>query len=137
MGIWSARTAQHATYRANSNVVREWMWWAALDPRTCLACIGQHGSIHSLDETLNDHHQGRCTALPVVVGTTWAETVITGPQWFAALPEARRYEQDGAPREMITELANGRLSFADVTGSYQDSVYGEMIRQKSLVAVRS
>lgn len=58
--IKSYQTANHATYLANSRIVPEWTWVAALDDRTCMSCVAMHGTVHPVTETLNDHHNGRC-----------------------------------------------------------------------------
>jgi hypothetical protein len=58
------RDAQLAMYRANSDVVQQWMWSAA-GANTCAACMFMDGSLHDLDEGLNSHPSCRCAMLPV------------------------------------------------------------------------
>lgn len=66
------RAASQATELANSDVVAEWQWLTHVDPRTCRACIAQHGKTFPLDEPGPiDHHQGRCARVPVT--KSWAE----------------------------------------------------------------
>lgn len=61
------RMATLESYRRNSEVVRGWTWMAELGPRTCMSCLAQHGSVHGLDETLDDHPNGRCLAPGMLV----------------------------------------------------------------------
>lgn len=67
----SWRSAQLENYRANSDVVSQWMWAADFGPRCCGACIAMDGTYHSLDTELDDHICGRCSALPIT--RSWAE----------------------------------------------------------------
>ncbi len=128
--IYSYRLANHANFAANSTIVPEWIWWAALDGRTCLSCIAQHGSRHPVTETLNDHHRGRCAPLPVVVGTTWADDVESGPDWFAAQTPAAQAAQMGPG--LYGAFQDGSLDWSQLSHSYDDEVYGTMLRQATL-----
>lgn len=65
------REATRESYRANDDVVKGWTWRAALDERTCAMCWAMHGTRHRLDETLDDHPNGRCAMQPITL--TWAE----------------------------------------------------------------
>ena len=57
--LYAYREASRATYLANGDVVEGWIWHAALDGRTCPACVAMHGTKHPLSERLNDHYNGR------------------------------------------------------------------------------
>ena len=65
------REAAHRSFEANSNIVKGWIWHAALGPRTCASCIAMHGTFHSLNERLDDHPNGRCAPVPVT--QSWRE----------------------------------------------------------------
>lgn len=121
--LWSYREANLASWRENSNVVRGWIWWASLDERTCVGCISQHGTRHGLNETLNDHHNGRCGPLPEVVGRELpAENA--GEEWFGAQPERVQVRMMGRARWMAWR--DGAFGFDQLSMPYNDAVYGEM-----------
>lgn len=91
------REASRQTYMENRDVVRGWTWHAALDSRTCIACIEQHGGTHPLDEVMNSHPNCRCAMIPLTV--SWAELGFTdiaetaadieaGRDWFARQTES-------------------------------------------------
>lgn len=71
------RAAAKASDRAMSDILDCWIWHAELGSRTCASCIHMHGTRHPMDEDGPiDHHQGRCTRLPVT--KTWAELGFEG-----------------------------------------------------------
>lgn len=129
--LYSYRSATHASYKANERLLDGWMWRAALDVRTCLSCVSQHGSIHSVNETLNDHHQGRCAPVPVVKGTTWAQGVEAGRDWYGRLPESVQRRMAG--NLMWTALRDGAVQWDELSRPYKDDVFGEMLREASVV----
>lgn len=128
--LWSYRQGSHETYRRNARVLDGWMWWSARDVRTCPACIANHGTVYPLSATLNDHHRGRCTPLPVVKGSTWQNTVQTGPDWFAGLPEADQVAIMGRGR--LDGLRAGLFSWSDMGRNRNDALYGPMWSMKPL-----
>lgn len=70
--LWAAREATRQNYRA-SEIVTGWIWFARLDNRVCMSCVSLHGTVHTLDEILNDHWNGRC----LVPGTMVSSPSIT------------------------------------------------------------
>lgn len=136
--LWSYREATRAGYVANSNIVESWTWFATLgDTRTCMSCIAQHGSVHKVTEALNDHHNGRCVMLPNVKGA--ADLGISQPEiqvgadWFASQPESKQAEAMG--NAMFAAWKAGDVSFDDLSQSYSDPVYGDMLREASLKGI--
>jgi hypothetical protein len=127
---YSYRGASHALYRANDDIVEGWVWIAALDARVCLSCISQHGTFHRNDETLNDHHRGRCTAAARVVGTRLFDGMRTGPEWFDQQPEAVQRSMMGPG--MFDAYRRGAFGWPDVSVTYSDAVYGSMRRAATL-----
>lgn len=127
--LYSYRESSRANYAANADVVRGWYWMAELDPDTCLSCVAQHGSLHDVDEVLNDHHNGRCAMLPAVVG---ADSPLTqsGQEWFDGLPVGQQADMMGAERHDAYRA--GQFEFSALSGTRVDPVYGEMRVEESL-----
>lgn len=136
--IKSYQIANHATYLANSNIVNGWVWWAALDNNTCLSCVAQHGTVHDLDETLDDHHNGRCAPIPQTVsyrdlGLDIDEPrpeIETGAEWFKKQSAATQREMMGGATYRAYQA--GRVDVRDFSRRYDDPVYGELLREASL-----
>jgi len=139
--IWAYREATRMSYLANAHIVRSWTWVSALDNRTCLACIAEHGTIHPLSEPLNDHYNGRCVAVPNTV--TYRDlgldvdveplTVGGGEDWFRAQPELVQRKMMG-PSKWAAWRA-GAFRFDDLITTSPDPVYGEIVGEASLVGM--
>ena len=141
--LWAYRESTRASYLANGDIVTGWIWYAELGPRTCMACIAQHGTLHPNTETLNDHHNGRCAMLPVT--KTWAELgfpgipdtnpqVQSGRDWFASLSPAQ--QQAFMPSQaMWNAWQQGAVGWDVLVGSHDDPVYGAMLHLPSLKAI--
>ncbi len=137
--LWTYRLTSHAAYLKNSHVVKGWIWIAELGPRTCLSCINQHGSEHTLDETLNDHHAGRCAPAPITA--SYADlgfgvrgdsrpAVRRGEDWFRGLSAQEQRAMMGPG--MWKAWKAGAFDFRDLSQPYTNDVYGEMLREASL-----
>jgi hypothetical protein len=127
--LWSYREATRANYLNNSDVVEGWIWWAYLPGEPCMACIAQHGTFHTLDETLDDHYNGRCTMIPVVPGMP-AIVEETGEEWFGNLPEGKQQELMG--KEKHEAWKGGAFGFGELAGKHTDDVYGQMTTETPL-----
>lgn len=133
--LYSYRGASHLNYQANRDIVAGWVWFADLSsPRTCMSCIAQHGTEHSVDEVLTDHHAGRCSPIPLVplarrLGIAPPE-IQRGEDWFRAQPEDAQVKRMGGG--MWDAWKAGQVQFADLSQKYSDPVYGEMLREASL-----
>jgi hypothetical protein len=136
--IKAYQTANHATYLANSRIVPEWIWVAALDDRTCMSCVAMHGTVHPVTETLNDHHNGRCAPLPKTIsykdlGINLPDPVGTFPQgetWFKAQPASTQMKMMGNGKYEAYKA--GKFKFADLSSPHKDDVYGELLREATL-----
>jgi len=65
------REATRVVWQQNDQFVKGWQWRAACDGRTCAMCWAMHGTIHRMDERLDDHPNGRCQMMPVL--RSWDE----------------------------------------------------------------
>lgn len=136
--IKSYQLANHATYQANSDIVPNWVWVAKLDARTCMSCVAQHGSVHPVTETMQDHHNGRCAPLPQTIsykalGINLPDPVgetISGETWFNQQPEALQRTMMGPGKFEAWQA--GKFKFGDLTTPYQDDVYGRLLRETTL-----
>lgn len=103
------RASAHEAELANSDVLDGWTWWANIDGKTCISCIGMHGTDHPVDKPgPHDHHQGRCSRLPKT--KSWKalgfDTVDepdglgfeSGADWFERQPEHVQREIMGRKR---------------------------------------
>lgn len=137
--LWAYREASRSNYLANSHVVKGWVWWAELgDPRTCMSCVAMHGTEHTLNEALDDHHAGRCAMLPVTLtaqelGLDVQEDrppIQKGEDWFKGLPRAQQSQLMGATKFKAWQA--GEFQFSQLSEPYQNDVYGQMRREASL-----
>lgn len=115
------REVTRQSYLANRHVVTGWIWYSALDARTCPACWAMHGTLHTLDETLDDHPNGRCVMVPV---TRMSEEIPTGEVRFAQLSPERQRAVLGAGAYDAYRAGHVRLS--DFVGQRYDPRWGSM-----------
>ena len=126
--LYAAREASRASYIANADVVEGWEWWTALDADVCMACAVEHGTVHSLDESMDSHYNCRCTSIPVVKG--WSDPSQTGVDWFEGLPESQQREMMG--NKAFEAWQAGKFDLSDMATRRHDDVYGEMLTQTPL-----
>jgi hypothetical protein len=124
------RDATAIHQRENLHILEGQIRIAALDDRTCLACIALHGTALPAGERVDDHHAGRCTGVGVVRGRE--RTIMTGEEWFNSLPPERQRRIAGVGN--YEALRAGRVRLRDFVQEYQDpdGIYGRMIRQGSI-----
>jgi hypothetical protein len=106
---------------ANGDVVSGWYWIAELDADVCMSCVAMHGTLHSNDETLDDHHNGRCAMIPAVVE---APNPIEqgGQEWFDSLPEDQQRAMMGAGKH--DAYSSGKFDFSALSSQGKDDVWG-------------
>lgn len=145
----SYRDSQMANYRANSNVVRGWIWSADFSDRTCSACLAMDGTFHDLSEDLDDHIMGRCSALPQTVGwddilgqlgldasdlpdtaLAQAQEGVNGTKWLDQQPYATLKDIMG-PAKANAYIA-GDLDLAQLVKIEHDPVWGDHIYEPSM-----
>lgn len=145
--MYAYRGATREIFQANSvsngGVIKGWIWWAQLDNTTCGSCVVMHGTEHTVDEILNDHHRGRCVMLPKTL--TYAEIGITGvsePSWEIEDGETWFRRQPGSDqmkilgRQVWTSWRQGGVRLSDLTSTYEDPVFGTMRRQATMSEIK-
>lgn len=138
--LTSYRDATAAHQQANLALTHQVIRIAALDTRTCLSCIAQHGDVlwdSDRDATapvprVNDHHSGRCTS--VIIVKNRPVSVTPGSDWFASLPESRQRQQRSFANSpaKFDAFQQGRVTLRDFIQPYQDPTFGQMLREASL-----
>lgn len=123
VNLYSYREASRANYQANSDVVEGWIWWCELDDLACPACLSEHGSFHTLDETLNGHYNCRCTPLPKLIGMDGP--VTSSEDWFNQQSEAAQKKIMG--KGMLAAYREGKITWGQLIGHHNDDVYGDMV----------
>lgn len=127
----SFRGAQTINRMVNADILSEQIRIAALDGRTCLACISLHGDSLPINQRIDDHHRGRCTSIPVVKGRP--RTVTSGEEWFNSLSPADQLgNRNGAS---VRAVQGGAARLDDFVDPYTDPVFGQMLRESSLSGV--
>jgi hypothetical protein len=128
--LYSYREASRANYVANNNVVRGWVWFARLDSSTCMSCVAMHGTEHGLDEVLDDHHNGRCTQVPITILDRNNPVEQSGQDWFNAQDEATQKAMMGAGK--YDAWKDGAFDLGQLTAQHEDDVYGLMRTETAL-----
>lgn len=119
--LWSYREANRASYLANNDVVKGWIWYADV-AKACPACLAMHGTVHGLDENLDDHFNGGCSATPLTIGSK--NDIPSGESVFSQLPEAEQKARMGADKWQAWQ--DGKFSFDQLATQHSDEVYGHM-----------
>lgn len=109
-----ARTEQLDAYRrasqhhnvANRAVLKGWRWIADLSARTCRSCLAMHGTDHPVTEAGPiDHHQGRCTRVPVT--KSWADLGVDADEPADVTPSAADWF-NGQPEQVQRDILTNR-----------------------------
>jgi SPP1 gp7 family putative phage head morphogenesis protein len=146
--IRAYRSANLQTFQANKDVVDVWIWSAALDRRTCAACIAMNGTEHPLSEQMGSHPNCRCVMQPKT--KDWS--AILGPLGIdtSTIPDSRPQIQSGADwfddQDESTQRAilgnakfaafqNGDFDLEDIVGHTHDADWGHSIYEKTLKAL--
>lgn len=139
------REAAIANYKANDDVVDKWVWVAALDTRTCAACIAMHGTEHNLSEDLDGHPNCRCSKSPKtkswddILGALGIDTSNiretsfspqSGLDWFSDQDEATQRAILGNSK--YEAYQNGDFELSDVVKKNHDPDWGTSVSEKPL-----
>ena len=134
-----ARSEQLRVYReanrqamAASGLVAEYMRLVTKDTRTCMACMVRDGERIAVERPLDEHPNGRCAQVPVVVG-------FEPPQWQSASDwfMTRSAEQQRAMMGTARWEAwrRGEFELSDLAQSVHGREFGPGLRSVALKAL--
>lgn len=127
--LYAYRESTLAHYRANSDIISGWIWWAELEG-ACMSCVAMHGTKHTLDEHLNDHHNGRCAMLPILKYSPANISESAGLDWYEQQSEKVQRDKMGDAR--YAAWKEGKFVFSQLSTEYDNDVYGKMRGEASL-----
>lgn len=124
------RAATLNAYRNSDGIVTAWERMAAIDIRTCLACIMLDGTVYELEDEMEDHPNGRCAILPIT--KSYAELGINAPEpnfqreqgedWFRRQPDAVQQDMMGTGKWNAWQ--DGHFELKDLPHQITSSVWG-------------
>lgn len=118
------REATRAQFEA-SGVVEGFVRLVAHDNRTCMGCLALEGEWFSTRESLYDHPNGRCAAVPKVTGLGLVE-FEKGEQWFSRQPADAQQQMMGA--NVWQAWQRGEFGFADLGRQTPNETWGPSVR---------
>lgn len=132
-----ARTEQLRVYRQSnieqyrtSKLVQGYKRLSARDTRVCPACLmADDGTVYGLDVPFEEHPQGRCTPVPVVIGMPVVQWQ-NGQAWFLAQNDAAQRSILGAGRYDAWKA--GSFGLADLVKREDNDIWGTSLITKSL-----
>lgn len=124
-----ARTEQLRAYReANrmqyqaSKLVEGYKRISARDSRVCPACLfADDGTVYPLEQYFEEHPQGRCASVPVVIGipaVTWQD----GSTWFTA--QSPEVQKDILGEGRFQAWQDGLFDLSDVVKRRENETWG-------------
>jgi hypothetical protein len=125
------REASRATYQA-SGVVAGYKRLAAKSTRTCIACLLADGQFYALDQPFEEHPQGRCTLVPVLIGRDppdWER----GRQWLERQPPATQRQLLGPAAYNAWQAGDLRLE--ELVERHEHPTWGAALQVRSLRSV--
>lgn len=115
-----ARQTTLENYR-HSKAVRAYRRVASKSQRTCIACLALDGEIYPLATPFEEHVNGRCVPVPVLIrGTPLAYE--NGKEWFARQPEATQRQMMGPGRWDLWQ--SGDVTWNDLVRIHEDETWG-------------
>lgn len=133
-----ARTEQIRAYRTStleryreSGMVSGYRRLAAKQERTCIACLIEDGKFFPLDVEFEDHINGRCAAVPVILGREDEPLpVASGQDWFEGLDDEAQQRIMGQGKWQAWK--DGEFALDDLVKRTTDSVWGTSLGTRSL-----
>lgn len=129
----SYREATRRSYEANDDIVTGWIWHCVCTSRSCAMCWAMHGTVHALNETLDDHPNGRCVMIPQVRTLPGQEQQALSPVGVEQFAKLSAEQQDAIlGKAGGAAYRAGKFKLPDVVGRTFDPAWGPMRRTKSL-----
>lgn len=129
MRAYNASLAEQ--YAKVDHLIAGYRWVAALQQRTCLACLGRHGKIYKTYQR-TQHVNCRCILSPVApdseVEYPSADTFIRG------LPETKQRKMFPTPDAWIA-FRDKKVGLNDFAGVRKDKKWGDSVQVKSWKSV--
>jgi hypothetical protein len=126
-----ARSEQIRAYREASRqqmiasgVVEGYIRRAALNPRTCMACLALDGTEYPTDELMEVHPNDRCFMQPKIMGLEPVQTQ-SGANWFAQQDQETQQSMLGS--QYYDAWRSGAFNIGDLASSYVDPVWGPSV----------
>ena len=123
-----ARTEVLRSYRAatldnyrQSRVTRGYRRVASKSVRTCIACLAVDGREYALDVPFEEHPNGRCLAIPVIIGRPYRD-ILTGPEWFDTQDNATQLQMMGPERHELWK--SGRVTWDNLAYLHENETWG-------------
>jgi len=135
----SYRETNREVYKANRHILKGWLWASARNERTCAMCWAMDGTVHGLDEQLDEHICGRCTMVPLT--KSWRELGFdmddvegkfpeTGITAFGKLSDTEQVKILGPAK--YAAWKEGKFGLEDLVGRRYDPQWGWSRYEKSL-----
>ena len=115
-----ARQTTLENYR-HSQAVRAYRRVASKSQRTCIACLALDGEIYPLTTPFEEHVNGRCVPVPVLIRGT-PLPYENGKDWFARQPETVQRQMMGPGRWDLWQA--GDVGWNDLVRIHQDETWG-------------
>lgn len=106
------------------------MWRAQLGPRTCMACVGMHGTTYPVDQVPDKNHpQCRCVWIPVprrAFGSAQALLDRTGDDYLRTLPDEELAKYIKNP-ELRAAFKRGDVQASDFVQTRSNDNWGQTV----------
>ncbi len=117
------REAARSIY-IESEIVEAWEWVASKSPRTCPACLALDGTIFKVTIPFPQHHNCRCTIIPVIEGIGRLRRTL-GREWLASQP--KEIQEQVLGKSGAEAYQSGDVKLDDFVGWANDARFGKRV----------
>lgn len=141
------REATRRTYAANADVLEGWVWTAALDARSCPACVRMHGTVHPIGSTLDGHPRCRCVMVPLT--RSWEDLGVPASAGARDTRAVTERGEDWLKRQPATvqrgilgplkfsAWRRGEVTLDDMVARPKSDRWGTMRRERTMSEIRA